>query len=245
MGSSTTNTQNNRPYAPAQPGIRRGLRDATGLYQQGGFEVQPYQGNMVAGYDPFRQQADQNTVGAFQGSLGAAQQAQGTLGGMQDPNQQSAAWDQIRQNTIASIMPGINSSFAGSGMTGSTLHQQNLASGLAQGLAGVENQNYQQGQQRALQAAGMVPGANNAAYGAVDYLRGAGQDRQGYQQDVLNSQILQDQQRQQAPIDAIQNYLALQSGAGSQFGVQSATQRNNPGLFGLLGAGLQAAPLFF
>jgi hypothetical protein len=37
----------------------------------------------------------------------------------------------VRDNTIAGIMPAINATFSGAGMTGSSGHEQNLAKGLA------------------------------------------------------------------------------------------------------------------
>jgi hypothetical protein len=200
---------------------------------------------MVAGYDPFRAQADAAAGGIAGSAMGLNDQAGQAMTAAMDPNARSAAWDQVRTNTINSIMPGINSSFAGSGMTGSGLHAQNLASGLSQGLATVENDAYQQGMNRSLAAAGMVPGLNQSMYGANDFLRGVGVDRQGYNQDVINSNILRDQQAQAAPMQALQDYMALVTGAGSQFGVQSSTSKQGGGILGALGLGLQAAPLLF
>jgi hypothetical protein len=245
MGSTSTTTQKADPYKPTQPYIAQGLKDAGALYDAGGFNISPYEGSMVAGYDPMRAQADAATGGVVQNGLNMAGQGQNALTAAMDPNARSGAFGQVVQNTINSIMPGINSSFAGSGMTGSGLHAQNLAKGLGAGIADVENQAWQQGQDRAVTAAGMVPGLNNAAYGALDYLRGAGADRQEYGQNVLNADIIKDQQTKTAGQNAIQDYLALMSGVGSQFGIQKSTQSQNPGLFNMLGMGMQAAPLLF
>lgn len=244
-GSSSTTTQRADPWAPAQPFIKKGLEDAGALYEAGGFNISPYSGPMVAGYDPLRSAADAAAPGVAQGALSAAGQGLGAISRFFDPTQESSVFGNVVQNTVDAIMPQINSSFAGSGMTGSGLHAQNLAKGVSAGVADVLNQNYQQGANRALTAAGMVPGMNEAAYGAVDFLNNQGANRQSYNQDVINADILRDQQTKSASMNAIQDYLALVSGVGSQFGVQSSTSRNNPGMMGMLGLGLQAMPLLF
>lgn len=245
MGSSQTTTQNNQPWAPAQPYLTQGLADAGALYEAGGFNIQPYGGQMVADYDPMRTQADAMAGNAANNAMMTGNAGTAAAMRAMDPNMRSAAFDQVRQNTIDAIMPGINSSFAGSGMTGSGLHAQNLAKGLGAGIADVENQAWQQGEQRALQAAGLLPSINASQFGAADALRGAGADRQAYDQSLINADILRDQQSQTANLNAIQDYMALTSGIGSAFGVQSSRTSGGGGILGALGFGLQAAPLLF
>lgn len=244
MGSSSTTTQNNKPYAAAEPLIQEGLADAKSMYDAGGFNITPYQGDLVADRTAFQQAADAGTPGAVYGAMGGASAGMGALQRAMDPTQRSGAWDQVRQNVIADIMPSINASFAGSGMTGSTLHQQNLAKGLSAGLAGAEVDAWQQGENRALQAAGMIPGMNNAAFGALDYLRGVGADQQGQNQAEIQAAAFQDQQAKTADLNALQDYLALSTGAGGQFGVQSSRTKQSMGPLGLLGFGMQALPFF-
>lgn len=245
MGSKQTTTQRADPWAPVQPYILKGLKDASALYKEGGFNIQPYGGDMVAGYDPMRAQADAGVQSAYGNALGMAGQGRDALTNAMDPNARSAGWNQVVQNTINGIMPGINSSFAGSGMTGSGLHAQNLAKGLSAGIADVENQAWQQGQNRALQAAGMLPQMAGMEFNAADALRAAGADRQQQQQQEISADVLRDQQAQTSELSAIQDYLSLVSGLGGQFGSQSSTQSQNAGLMGMLGFGLQAAPLLF
>jgi hypothetical protein len=239
LGSSSTQTTNNKPYEAAQPMIDQGLQDAQNLYNSGGFNITPYGGDMVADFTQNQNLAYGAAQGLTANSLQNNYGAQQTLQGMMNPDTQSGAWDQIRSNTIAEIMPAINSSFAGSGMTGSTLHAQNLAKGLSAGLAGVENDFYQTTQNRALNAANSIGGVQQNNQNALDYLAGTGAAQQTQAQNELNAQILQDQQAQTAQRDAINDYLALTTGAGSAFGVQSSTTQNSPGLFSLLGLGAQ------
>lgn len=245
MGSSSTTTQKADPWAPAQPYILQGMQQAADLFGQGGFQVNPYSGPLVAGYDPMRAQGDMMTRRAANQAFGAAGQGTAALTRAMDPSMRSDAWGQVRQNTIDSIMPGINASFAGSGMTGSDLHQQNLASGLSRGLADVENQAWQQGEARALQAAGMLPAMSGMQFGAANALQQAGMGRQQYEQSQIAANAMRDQQQQMAPIQAIQDYMALMGGLGGNFASQTATTRQNPGMLGLLGFGLQGFPLLF
>ena len=245
MGTSSTTTQRNDPYGPSQPYINQGLADAGALYDAGGFRIDPYMGDLVADRDPLSNAAYNASGGVGAGGLNSANMAQGSLARAMDPNVRSQYTDQLVQNTIDRIMPGINSSFAGSGMSGSGLHAQNLASGVSSGVAGVLDNAWQQGENRALQAAGMVPGINNAAYGAVNFLDTMGRGNQQQNQSEINAAVLQDQQAQTADLNAIQDYLALTSGVGGMFGVQSSRTSGGNGLLGALGFGMQAATLLF
>jgi hypothetical protein len=244
-GSTSTTTQKADPWKPAQPFILEGLGAAGDLFKSGGFNVTPYGGPMIAGYDPMRAQGDRMTGQAAQAAFGAADAGTAALTRAMDPTARSDAWGQVRQNTIDSIMPGINASFAGSGMTGGDLHQQNLAAGLSRGLADVENQAWQQGENRALSAAGMLPTMQGMRFGAADALTKAGMGRQQYDQSVIAADAMRDQQAKTAPIQAIQDYLSLVSGLGANFSTTTASSSQSPGLMGLLGFGLQAAPLMF
>lgn len=245
MGSSSTTTQNNKPYEAAEPLIQQGLGDAQAMYQQGGFNIQPYQGSLVAGYDPFRAAADAAAPGVVGGALQGAQGASGALANAMNPNWYNPALQGVADNVIADVMPAINATFASAGRTGGGLHEQNLARGLSSGLANAYYGAYGDAQNRALSAAGMVPGINQSAFGALDYLSGRGEGRQGYQQDVIAADVFQDQQAKTADLQALQDYLALSTGAGSMFGVSSQRTQQNPGLLGILGGGLQLGGMFF
>jgi len=202
-------------------------------------------GDLVADRDPLSNAAYNAAGGVGAGGLNSANMAQGSLSRAMDPSVRSQYTDQLVQNTIDRIMPGINSSFAGSGMSGSGLHAQNLASGVSSGVAGVLDNAWQQGENRALQAAGMVPGINNAAYGAVNFMDTMGRGNQQQNQSEINATVLQDQQAQTADLNAIQDYLALTSGVGGMFGVQSSRTSQSPGILSMLGLGMQAAPFMF
>lgn len=446
MGSSQTTTQANDPWAPAQPYIQQGLTDAGALYGAGGFQVQPYQRDMVADRNGVQGRGDQmtmdaaragvNDIGRAQGSVqdvmqrntGGSQYAQpfnqainqtmnrdgpnyaqntfqdlagqglnrntqqainrglnGTTsvafnrgintaqdtgfdrqfnqatqqaGGIDprfnnvinrntDPNTANQLSADMQRNVMEGIMPGINASFAGSGMTGSSLHAQNLAKGLASGMApaqmalgeaqrnremqaaGMAQDAYGSGQDRAMtaggmrqsaldagrnrslqagqvsqananaqadrglaagnlalqgqnttantqlnaanagmdafqaqqaarlqagqmaqgamdtneaqrmQAAGMQPALNAAQIASAQAYTGVGDAQQQQRQNEINANMLRYQQNQTGPMNAIQDYLTMTSGLGGQYSTQTGTSQYNPGLLGILGAGLQ------
>ena len=86
MGSKQTTTQRADPWGPSQPFIKEGLRDAAALYREGGFNIQPYGGDMVAGYDPMRAEADAGTRTAFGNAMDMAGQGWEAIKGAMDPN---------------------------------------------------------------------------------------------------------------------------------------------------------------
>lgn len=244
MGSSTTTTQQNKPYSAARPLLNQGLQDAQSLYDSGGFNISPYDGQMVAGYDPLRQATADQTPGFVQGGLNAVNQAYGTAQTAMDPSQWQAGLGQVRDNVIADIMPAINGSFAGSGMTGSSLHQQNLAKGLAAGVGNVYYDAYNNAQNRALSAAGLLPTIGGAGTGLLGFQSQVGLGRQQQGQAEIDAAMQRDQQMKTGELAALQDYLNIASGVGSTFGTQSATSSRQPGLLEILGLGLQSAAIF-
>jgi len=100
MGSKSTTTQKADPWKPAQPFILEGLKDAGALYDAGGFNISPYAGQMVAGYDPMKAQADAGVQSAYGNALDMAGQGQQAIANAMDPNARSAGWDQVVQNTV-------------------------------------------------------------------------------------------------------------------------------------------------
>ena len=178
-------------------------------------------------------------VGA--GGLNSANMAQGSLARAMDPNVRSQYTDQLVQNTIDRIMPGINSSFAGSGMSGSGLHAQNLASGVSSGVARVLDNAWQQGENRALQAAGMVPGSITRHTVRSTSTRWGGNQQQN--QSEINAAVLQDQQAQTADLNAIQGLPRATSASAACSGCSLRTSGERPP--GCARFGLQAAPCCF
>lgn len=191
-------------------------------------------------FNTFKERAAGTITPEFESALAGATGAIGSAAAMpsyapgmmqtafraQDPTARSAAFGQLKQNVANDVMQGINSTFGGSGMTGSSLHQQNLAKGLTEGLAGVENQAFQAGENRALQGANLA----NTAFGqAFNRKMGVGQALQGVGTTYQNAQS-----------SALNSLMGAATGGASR----NSTQSQSPGLMGILGAGLQVASLF-
>jgi hypothetical protein len=231
MGSKQTSTSRADPWKPTQGGLKGIIGDAADMYASGGFQVNPYGGQWVADRNDMTTSAQSGLAGLIPGLTGANSAALGTLGGIAD----GSSYDAMKRNVTGDVMSAVNGTFAGSGMTGSTLHQQNLAKGLASGLGGLEMQAANQ----QMQAAGMMPGVANAAMDPYRMLAQFGADQQGYDQSVIDAAMKKDLMGQTAGVSALQDYAQLLSGIGGQFGTQTNTQKQNMGLGGMLGLGLQ------
>ena len=235
MGAKQTSTSRADPWGPTQGALKGIIGSAEGLYKNGGFGVTPYSGDWIAGQNADTTGGQAGLRGLLPGMAGRANSAADYVSSMAGPQN----YDQIKANTIADIMPALNGTFAGSGMTGSTLHQQNLGKGLAAGLGNVELG----ARQQSLQAAGMVPQMNAAAMQPYAAQMAMGQDQQGYDQSVTDAAMRKDAMTQTGELSALQQYAQLMSGIGGQFGTQTNTQKQSMGLGGILGLGLQFAGL--
>lgn len=282
MGSSTTTVQQSDPWSEAQPYILTGMEDASQLYSEGGFVIDPWTGNVVADpsaiqanseaalttlSDPLSQAAQQalySTMGVQQATANGQVTdplAQVTAS-MTDPLYSDELVQQLYNTTIEEIMPAVNSTFATEGMTGSSLHEQNLTKALASGISGVEQQLISEAEARALEAANAYEAATSASraqslqasgmvpeltQGVLDPYRQSlevGQAQSDRAQAELDYDVLLHSQEQAKYIDALNNYLALTSGLGASYGSSSSTASQDLGVLGLLSGLTGALSLF-
>lgn len=236
-------TSVSQPWAPAQPYLLEGMKGLTDLYKQGGMTTD-YSGDWVADMTPDQLAAIQNITGTAGANNEALRGVAGSLAGLADGATQANHWDTIANDTMRRIMPGINSSFAGSGMTGSTLHQDNLSRGMSEGLAsahaGYQDQMIQQqlGATGALGGVlGQIMGNDQAALGAQDRI-------QSQEQNELDSQYQNSLLGQNADFDALSNYLSVISGIAGLGGQSSGTQSQSAGGMGVLSGIAGIASLF-
>ena len=236
MPSSQTATTKSDPWKPTQAGLKGVIGDASSLYARGGFDVNPYGGDWVAPESGMTQSARAGIAGAVPGmkadSAAAADALRRIMG--------QGGTDEMRQSIMEGVMPGMNATFAGSGMTGSTLHQQNLAKGLGSAFGGMEMgiRDQQMG------AANSLPGVSQSGMSPLMALMQAGGGAQGYQQDLINAAMKKDLMGQTADAGGLQAYAQLLSGIGGQFPQQRTTQQTTPGLGSLLGMALQVPGMF-
>lgn len=239
----STSTSTSEPWRPMQGHLIQGASDLTNLFNSGGMTTD-YSGDWVADMTP-------GQLAALGGVTGTANQNNGVLGGivgsltgLADGSTQANTWDTIANDTIQRIMPSINSSFAGSGMTGSTLHQQNLSKGMGEGLASAYSDyaNNAVNQQLAATSSlggvlGQMLGNNQAAYNAERAL-------QTQEQNELDSQYQNSLLGQNADFEALSNYLSVISGIAGLGGQGGSTQTQKPGLGGILGGIASIGSLF-
>lgn len=231
----STSTSVSQPWKPAQPYLKQGMGWLDNLYQSGGMTTD-YSGDWVADMTPEQMQAIQGISGTAGSNNAMLGNAAGSLLGLATGQTQAGDWDRIATDTIQKIMPGINSSFAGSGMTGSTLHQQNLSQGLSQGLGMAANDFQRQSVEQQLGATGALGGVLGQIMGNQEAALGA-QDRiQQQEQNELDSQYQNSLLGQNADFDALSNYLSVISGIAGLGGQGTSTSSNNGGgLLGFLG----------
>lgn len=235
-GRKQTSEASRDPWGPTQAPLRAGISDLTDLYESGGLQINPYDGDLVA-------DAPQAVTDARNGILGLVPGTQEAIAGAQDVFSNIASsdgYDAQRQRVIDAIMPALNATFAGSGMTGSSLHQQNLASGLASGLADAEMGFTDQ----RMRAASAIPGLAMEQFAPLNQALQVGTDMQRQEQAEIDALVQQDLMAQGAEANALQDYLSILSGVGGQFGTSTNVQRTRPGLLDYVSAGSQIGGLF-
>lgn len=226
-----TGTQTQNPYAAAIPGLQQILTGASGLYDSGQLAQQ-------ADFTPDQLEAFQG-IRDLAGQPGIVGEGQATLSRLMDPSQYRQGLEGVRQDVLGGAIPAAVAQFSGSGLTDSSVAQQEVGRAASQALAPVEYGAYQQAQDRALQAAGAAPGFQAAQYLPLQMLAGIGGQQQQQAQAGLDLpyQALQRLSGLTLPIGALGGTTQTR---GTTTGRQSQTQ--SPGALGILGSALQAAP---
>lgn len=238
-----TSVQKSEPWAPAQGALKGVLGDAQSLYQSGGFQIDPFQGNRVAGFSAPTQQSHQ-MISQLAGGPNLSQQAGSTLSGLMDPSQYGAGLEGVKQEALGSAIPAAAAQFSGSGLTDSSTAQQGVGRAAAQAVAPIEYQAYNQAQNRALQAAGMSPAIQQASYLPAQMLGQIGGQQQQQDQAQIDAQRSLYQEQQRAPIAGLENYAALIGGIGGQGGLTTGSAGRSTGLGDIISGGLGLASLF-
>lgn len=238
-----TSTTVSQPWAPAQPYLKGGLSELTSLYDAGGMTTD-YSGDWVANMTGGQDAALRNIIGTAGMSNSALAGMAGGLSGLASGDQTTGNWNTISQNVIQDLMPSINSTFAGSGMTGSTLHQQNLSKGLGQGLATAYNDYAQQQVENQMGATSSIANLLAQIGGNAQTALGAEDKYQAQTQNELDSQYQNSILQQNADYEALSNYMNLISGVAGLGGTSTGTQKSSAGIGGILGGIASIASLF-
>lgn len=215
-------TQKRDPYAPSEP-----------LYKQSAGILQNYlndpnsnavyDGPRTVGQSDFTKQGLQGL--ANNGGFGAAKDyyTKSLNGDFLDPNGEYVQG--LQKAVQSSVMPGVNSTFAKSGMMGSTLHQGTLGRALTDGMAAPLFQNYQNERGMQNQAAQMLP----QMYGADAQAKlMAGQIGEGYDKEAMAAAWQKWQEQQDAPLKALSKTMPYTQAIGGAGGTTTTTQSQSP-----------------
>lgn len=217
QGSSVTS---NTPWAPVQPGLQQGINAATNLWNTGGFQSAntPYPGQTTAGTAPL-QQSSWNQVGNIAANGTPATNAgqsyiTGVLGG------DTSGIQPLINNT----RDAVNANYEGAGRYGSGANDKAVANGVGSVIAN-----------QMTNAASLAPQYQSAQLQAIQGANAAGGQQQTQQQNQINSAENNYYQNQQAPYNAIAQYMNLLNGMNT--GGTSSTAQYGGGS-SALGTGL-------
>lgn len=221
MGSSKTTVTKN-PYGPSQPLFNQTagiLKD----YMNNPASNAVYDGQRSVDPSAYTQQGI-DAMANNQGYQQARDYYTKTLNGdYLSPD--NSYLKNLQSSVQSAVMPGVNATFAKSGMLGSTLHQGSLTRALTDGMAAPMFANYQneRGMQNA--AAGALPGLDQSRAQA---LMAAGQATEGYQREKMAADWQKWQETQDAPLKALSKAYPYISDMGKQGGVSTQTTSSNP-----------------
>lgn len=219
----STSTQTTQIDPAVQPYLSYGLQEAQRLYQAGGPQYYPGQTfigpstQTQTGLQALEQRAEQGSplLRAAQTQLGQTIGGQ-FLGGnpfFQGAFQPAA---QAAQTAFQQGTANLASQASRAGRYGSgamTNLQSQLANQFGQNLANTAGQlayqNYAAERAAQERATGLAPSMAMADYGDIQNLLGAGQAREGYQQQALQSDINRFNFMQNQPQQNLQNYLNM------------------------------------
>lgn len=267
QSTQTTSTKNvNEPPAFIKPYLQAGIGDLTNLYNSNKTAPEYYPGQTVA---PFSSTTESALSALEQrGANGSplVSNAQGQLndtisGNYLDPTtnpQFQAALTASNQPYIdqfmGTVLPGITSSFEGSGRTGSPAHQaavDRAVTGLNRTIsdsntkAGADYFNTERGRQVAATTA--APTLANQDYVDINQQGLAGQARDNQSQALIDADVAKYNYDQNAQWDYINRYLASLNGGypgGTSTGTGTTTGSRPNDTFGqIFGAGTSLAGL--
>ena len=224
-GGSTTRTE---PWAEQKPYLQQGFQEAGRLYGKGAPAFYP--GQTLAGFSPAQQMAQRATMGYAMGPRPAAQQAAaekaliGGLSGGVDMStfspMVSALSQGVQSNLQQNILPGIRESLVrtqpGGGSRGDLVQNQAIAnavtSGMTKPLAEMYTSAYQGAQGRVPQFTQQYPSIMGAPMGMYGAMGDVGAQQRALQQERINQAQRAYEYTAQAPMNALQQYMANISG---------------------------------
>jgi len=229
------------PPSFQQPFVEQTLGEAQRLFQQGGPSAYP--GQTVANFTQNQIEGQQSQADAARNLLPQyQQQLQGLFESFQQPSQDSgvlnnaitAATNPLYRQLTESILPQLGTEAAGVGGFGGS--RQSLGQGQAvrgtQEAAGDVGSRlafdfYNQGENRRLQSAGLIPALNQGAQLPGQVLQGIGDTQQGFDQALIDDAKARYGYQANLPYQNLSNFAQY---AALPFGSQQAVTRDYPDL---------------
>lgn len=161
-------------------------------------------------------------TGGVEGALDSfGRTASGANLGVNDPG-----YETIRKKLSNDVLTSTNSSFNNSGLFGSDNNQYSAATGLADSLGALDYQQYNDSQDRQVQAAGMLPGLYEASQMPATTMLSAGALQDADKQATLQGRYDQTMRQGNAQTDLLAKLSAILAGNASSAG--STTTNTQP-----------------
>ena len=221
-GKKQTVTQKSSPWSAAQPFLKKALGEAQSLYKAGDFAATPYSGDRVAGFGDATTAAHQGILdvaaGGAPGTAAARDTMLGMLSGGANPNLAA-----VKQNALGSAIPAAASMFSGSGMINSSTAMDGVGRAATEAIAPYEYQAYDTAQNRAMQAAQMLPGLDQAMYAPYQMASQVGAAQDNMAQAEIDAAMKQYYEGEGQAAANFSPYLNAIMGLGGMGGTSSTT----------------------
>ena len=220
MSKTTTTKQEAAPWQPAQGALRDVIGQGQQMYESGGFQVDPYQGQRVADFSP-------DTVAAMQGMTGGSAVTPMAMGAYSDflgGGQGNPAFDQMRASAIKDTKAALGSTLAGGGLN-TGLGAEMFGRGLGEAIGGLDYGAYENMQNRKMQALGMSPQMQGLGQQDLRNQLQAGGMQDIRAQNVIGADMAKYYEGQNAPIDALSRYGNLSAMMGGMGGTSTGTTK--------------------
>jgi hypothetical protein len=239
-GKKQTVTNQASPWGPAQGYLINAFKQASNLYKDGSFAPDAYQGQRVAGFGDTTQGAMQGILDRAAAGSPGVDAARSTLMNIMGGNAYGGM-EGVRKNILGSAIPAAASMFSGSGMTNSSTAMDGVGRAASEALAPFEYGAYENQQNRAMQAAGMMPGLEQAAYLPQQMQMQVGAQQDAMRQTQIQAEMQKYYEQEGQAAANFQPYLNAIMGLGGMGGSSSQTSPTpgtgiGPAIMGGLGA---------
>lgn len=237
-GGGQTQTTTTEPWS----GVRGYLRGMYGAAKQDVLNrpLEFFPGQTYVDYSPETEMA---LTGQYNRALAgsplnpaAQNQVIGTLGGQYLG--QNPYLDQLQQNVLGTVKPGVDTMFEMAGRGGSPLQAEALGRGVSQGMAPHLFGSYEAERQRMMDASRLAPQLAREDYFDIGQLGQVGAAREAMSQRELSDAMARHEFAQMEPYQRIQRYGGILGGTapliGGAGGMTTGTQQQiNPLALGL------------